>query len=96
MNTKAALLAAAVGSLMTFGATHTASADDTEKCYGVAAAGKNDCGTAKHGCAGQATVDRDATEWIRVPKGTCAKIAGGSLKAGGEMKKKDDAAMKPM
>ena len=25
---------------------------DSEKCYGIAKAGKNDCGTAKHACAG--------------------------------------------
>ena len=34
--------------------------DGTEKCYGVAKAGQNDCGTAKHACAGQgAKVDND-------------------------------------
>ena len=58
---------------------------DTEKCYGVAMAGKNDCGTAKHACAGQgAKTDKDPTEWKYVPKGTCEKM-GGSLKAGGKL-----------
>lgn len=50
---------------------------DMEKCYGVAKAGKNDCGTSVHACAGQSTQDKDAGEWIYVPKGTCDKISGG-------------------
>lgn len=53
---------------------------DMQKCYGVAAAGKNDCQTATSSCAGTATEDRQADAWIYLPKGTCEKIAGGSLK----------------
>jgi uncharacterized membrane protein len=52
---------------------------DTEKCAGIAKAGKNDCGTSKSACAGTATVDRDIEAWILVPAGTCEKIAGGKL-----------------
>jgi len=48
----------------------------TEKCYGVAKAGKNDCGTAKHACAGMAKTDNDPAEWKYVAKGTCAKMGG--------------------
>lgn len=57
---------------------------ETEKCYGVAKAGQNDCASANgsHSCAGQATVDNDKNEWKSVPKGTC-------LKAGGTLAKKD-------
>lgn len=51
-----------------------------EKCAGVAKAGMNDCGTSLHACAGQASVDNDAEEWIYVPAGTCSKIAGSTLK----------------
>ena len=51
-----------------------------EKCYGIVKAGQNDCGTSKHACAGQATMDNDPAEWVYVPKGTCAKIAGGKTK----------------
>ncbi len=48
-----------------------------EKCYGVAKAGQNDCGTAKHACAGQgAKVNGDPTEWKYVAKGTCVNIGG--------------------
>jgi uncharacterized membrane protein len=55
----------------------------TEKCYGVAKAGQNDCSTARHSCAGKATSDNDAAEWKYVPAGTC-KQAGGSLAPGGK------------
>ncbi len=51
-----------------------------EKCTGIVMAGQNDCGTAKHACAGQAKTDGDPDEWIYVPEGTCAKIVGGKLK----------------
>jgi len=49
---------------------------ETEKCFGVAKAGQNDCSTAKHGCNGQSTVDFDPEEYKLVPKGTCEKIGG--------------------
>jgi len=45
-----------------------------EKCYGVAKAGKNDCGTAAHDCAGYAEIDADKDEWIYTPTGTCQSI----------------------
>ena len=48
----------------------------TEKCYGVAKAGQNDCGTARHSCAGKATADNDPTEWKYVAKGTCEQMGG--------------------
>lgn len=59
-----------------------AAADEgaNEKCMGIAKAGLNDCGTSKHSCAGQATVDRDPEEWIYLPAGTCEKITGGNVK----------------
>lgn len=50
-----------------------------EKCYGVNAAGKNDCGTkGAHSCAGESIVAKDPNSWIYVPVGTCTKIEGGS------------------
>ena len=53
----------------------------SEKCYGVAKAGKNDCkagpGTS---CAGTSTTDAQGNAWMLVMKGTCEKIVGGSLK----------------
>lgn len=78
MNT---LLAGAVAvSALGVGAS-TANAAETEKCYGVVKAGMNGCGSADkaHGCAGMATEDASGVEWISLPKGTCEKLAGGSL-----------------
>ncbi|MBS1137250.1 MAG: hypothetical protein H6R11_1204 [Proteobacteria bacterium] len=56
-----------------------AAAGDNEKCSGIVKAGKNDCGTSKSSCAGTAKVDRDPEAWVFVPKGTCEKIAGGTI-----------------
>ena len=51
-----------------------------EKCYGIAAAGLNDCAaTGSHSCAGEAKRASDPNSWIYVPAGTCHKIVGGSL-----------------
>jgi len=48
-----------------------------EKCYGIAKAGQNDCGTAKHACAGLGSkTDKDAGEWKYVAKGTCESMGG--------------------
>lgn len=55
---------------------------EMEKCFGVAKAGRNDCATANSSCAGTATKDRQADAYIAIPKGTCSKIAGGTLNAG--------------
>src|SRR5205809_5688920 len=52
---------------------------DTEKCAGIVKAGKNDCGTSKSACAGTTKADRDPEAWISVPKGTCERIAGGTV-----------------
>ena len=54
----------------------------TEKCFGVAKAGKNDCQTAGSSCAGTSKKDAQTDAWIAVPKGTCDKIVGGKLSAG--------------
>jgi uncharacterized membrane protein len=62
------------------GSSALAAKDDNEKCAGIAKAGKNDCGTSKHACSGQATSD-GGDEWVYVPKGTCEKIVGGKLVA---------------
>lgn len=51
-----------------------------EKCYGIVAAGLNDCAaTGSHSCAGEAKRANDPASWIYVPTGTCHKITGGSL-----------------
>ncbi len=73
-----AALAALVGGAAV--AASTASAKDGyEKCAGIARAHMNDCASKAHSCAGQSTKDRDPNEWVYVPTGTCAKIAGGTV-----------------
>jgi uncharacterized membrane protein len=71
----------AVSSLIALGALApaTASAADSEKCYGVVKAGKNDCQTATSACAGTAPTDGQGDAWVLVPKGLCEKLVGGSL-----------------
>ena len=62
MNFKNVTIAAAIGSLLAVGAANAdqdAGKDDKVKCYGVAKAGKNDCATASHSCAGAAKKDND-------------------------------------
>jgi len=53
---------------------------DMEKCYGIVKAGQNDCQTSNSACAGTAEVDNKPSAFIAVPKGTCEKITGASLK----------------
>jgi uncharacterized membrane protein len=53
-----------------------------EKCYGVVKAGHNNCYANAHTCAGEATIDADAYEWILLPKGLCERLNGGTLVAG--------------
>ncbi|KTD21176.1 DUF2282 domain-containing protein [Legionella londiniensis] len=50
-----------------------------EKCYGIAKAGMNDCGTATTSCAATSKIDGQGDAWIYLPEGTCKKIVGGSL-----------------
>ena len=40
----------------------------TEKCYGVAKAGKNDCQTATSSCAGTSKKDHEASAWLSVSR----------------------------
>ena len=75
----AVLVGAAVVSALVMGAVATAQAGDSEKCYGIAKAGKNDCQTATNSCAGMSKTDGDRQAFILVPKGTCDKISGGNL-----------------
>ena len=80
MTSKTALLAAAVGSLFVLSGPLFAADDaNTEKCYGVSKAGKNDCAGGAHACAGQSSKDASGKEFIKVPKGTCERLVGGAL-----------------
>ena len=79
INTKSVLVAAAVAAAAMTAMSAPSNAADSEKCYGVAAAGKNDCATATSSCAGTSKVDSQGDAFIAVPAGLCAKLAGGSL-----------------
>jgi uncharacterized membrane protein len=88
MNPNNKLLHSAIASVLALGIAQAASAEDAkgakEKCYGVAKAGQNDCGTARHSCAGKATRDNAPDEWKMVPKGTCEKTGGKATSSGGD------------
>lgn len=86
------LLATAVAGLIALGSAAQAAAQSVanqgqdrktqrEKCYGIAKKGQNDCGTARHTCAGKAKKDNEPDEWKYVPQGTC-QSRGGTLTPG--------------
>ena len=81
---KSSVLTTAIGGVLALSlfAVSAQAADEakTEKCYGVAKASKNDCAGSAHACAGQSKVDGSIKEFITVPKGTCERLVGGSLK----------------
>lgn len=82
MKDQRTLITAAAASLLALGIAASAgsafAAEDKEKCYGIAKAGQNDCGSkySKHSCAGQAKVDNDPNDFKTVPKGTCQDMGG--------------------
>ena len=82
------LLQSAVAAILALGAAQAAAEDSKsqpkEKCYGIAKAGQNDCGTARHSCAGKATKDSAPDEWKYVPKGTCEKVGGKTVSGGAD------------
>lgn len=75
----AATLALALGAALTLAAApaQAQNADqnmDTEKCFGVAMKGKNDCAAgAGTTCAGTSKMDHQGNSWSFVPKGSCEK-----------------------
>ncbi len=79
MKTTAIIASALIAAIAIAG--NASAQDKTEKCYGVAKAGKNDCQTATSSCSGTSKKDAQADAWISVPAGLCAKIVGGSTTA---------------
>ncbi|MCP1469039.1 putative membrane protein [Sphingobium sp. OAS761] len=74
MNARHAAMAVAVA-LSTAAVAHAADTPKTEKCYGVAKAGKNDCKAgAGTSCAGTSKVDYQGDAWKLVKAGTCTSI----------------------
>ncbi|MGB7740579.1 MAG: DUF2282 domain-containing protein [Steroidobacteraceae bacterium] len=87
MNIKHVTIAAAIGSLLAVGIANAGNEEGKDakvKCYGVAKAGKNDCATASHSCAGSSKKDNDPTEWKKMPQAECEKAGG---KVGDDTKK---------
>jgi uncharacterized membrane protein len=92
MATKTKLIQTALAGAIALGLAQAAAAQDAksqpkEKCYGIAKAGQNDCGTARHSCAGKASKDNAPDEWKYVPKGTCEKAGGKTSPGGGDTSK---------
>ena len=84
MNASHQLIHGAIASLVALGLGASATGAfaqkaENEKCAGIVKAGKNDCGTSKSSCAGTSTADRDPEAWVYVPKGTCARLVGGTV-----------------
>lgn len=99
-NSQSLALAAALGAVLASSAALAGTdmakqAVGTEKCYGVALAGKNDCKAgAGTTCAGSAKKDYAGSSWKHVPAGTCTTLVSkhsptghGQLEAFAEMKK---------
>ncbi len=80
----AAVLLAVDHNTTVFAPSAEMGAQERERCYGIAKAGMNDCGTAVHACAGRAVADGLPFEWKMVPAGTCEKVHGGRLKSSDE------------
>jgi uncharacterized membrane protein len=80
MHTVKLTIAAAIGALLTGGVAtanhHEGEAPESVKCFGVAKAGKNDCATNSHSCAGAAKTDNDPADWKNMPKDECEKAGG--------------------
>ncbi|MFN0022759.1 MAG: DUF2282 domain-containing protein [Parvularculaceae bacterium] len=75
MPTNKPLLITALAALASAAALNAAAAADDakkEKCYGISAAGKNDCAsTGSNSCAGTSKVEFDKGAWKYVPAGSC-------------------------
>lgn len=86
MNTRyliASAMAAAVVAPVMLSAqkpVHAPTEYKTEKCYGIAKAGSNDCASrGNNSCGGTSKVNSEPKAWIYVPAGYCERIVGGSL-----------------
>ncbi|MBE0473430.1 DUF2282 domain-containing protein [Rhodoferax sp.] len=85
----AAGLALAMSAALTIAAAPIAAqAAETEKCYGVALKGKNDCKAgAGTTCAGTSKVDYQGNAWSMVPKGSCQQTVSKTSPTGfGQLK----------
>lgn len=73
--TALALAGAVATAVSAVSLSSVAQAQETEKCYGVALAGKNDCKAgAGTTCAGTSSVNYQGNAWKAVAKGTCTTM----------------------
>ena len=82
MKAKSAILTSALGFLLACASAQAHMAKvgkNKQRCAGIVQAGKNDCSTSVHSCAGQGQKDGDPEEWVVVPKGLCTRIVGGKV-----------------
>lgn len=71
----ASLIAVAVSAGLASAASAQAKKPATEKCFGVAKAGKNDCAAGPGtSCAGTSTANYQGNAWKLVKAGTCLSI----------------------
>jgi uncharacterized membrane protein len=97
-NSQSLALAAALGAVLSVAtaSANPASADKSEKCYGVSLAGKNDCRAgAGTSCAGSSKRDYAGNAWKHVPAGTCTTMVSKSSPTGfGQLEEFTPAPMK--
>lgn len=68
-------VAGALAAALAAHATTATAEGATEKCYGVAMAGQNDCAAGEGTtCAGTSKVDYQGNAWKAVPAGTCTTM----------------------
>jgi uncharacterized membrane protein len=71
---KSLVIAGALAAALS-GVAGMASAQENEKCFGVALAGQNDCAAGEGTtCAGTSKVDYQGNAWKYVPAGTCVSM----------------------
>lgn len=68
-----------INSILVTDAIAAPATDNTEKCYGIAKKGMNDCQTTTQSCAGSSVQDKQSDAFLLLPKGSCDKIVGGNL-----------------
>ena len=84
-----AALALALGAALSIAASGVHAKDaKTEKCFGVALKGQNDCAAgAGTTCAGSSKTDFQGNAWKLVPTGTCEKTTSSTSPTGfGQLK----------
>ena len=87
MKMSPAIAASVLGSLalsaaLSATAAPTPQPSGSEKCFGIAKAGKNDCAAGTHSCTATSTRDGDKASFVYLPTGACSKIVGASTTAG--------------